>query len=77
MRTTVNLDDDLMARAEEVTGIKERSALLKEALRRLIQNEAARRLFALGGSAPEIQAPSRRRWNVDGSWAGSTGGESE
>ena len=75
MRTTVTLDDELVARAEEVSGIKERSALLKEALRRLIQDEAAQRLFALGGSAPDLQAPPRRRWNSDGTWESSAGDE--
>ncbi|MFB9951300.1 type II toxin-antitoxin system VapB family antitoxin [Rhizobium puerariae] len=71
MRTTVTLDDALVARAQEVTGIKERSALLKEALTRLIQDEAARRLIMLGGSAPDAKAPPRRRWNSDGTWDGS------
>jgi len=44
MRTTVTLEDELVARAQEVTGITERSALLKEALTRLIREEAVRRL---------------------------------
>ena len=70
MRTTVTLDDELIERAQEVTGISERSALLKEALTRLIQQEAARRLIMLGGSAPDVAAPPRRRWNDDGSWSG-------
>ncbi|WP_112943698.1 MULTISPECIES: type II toxin-antitoxin system VapB family antitoxin [unclassified Rhizobium] len=70
MRTTVTLDDDLIKRAQEVTGITERSALLKEALTRLIQQEAARRLIMLGGSAPDLKAPPRRRWNEDGTWGG-------
>ncbi len=52
MRTTVTIDDKLLARAQEVTGIKERSLLLKEALTRLIQDEAARRLIALGEAHP-------------------------
>jgi Arc/MetJ family transcription regulator len=61
MRTTVTLDDDLIRRAQEVTGIIDRSALLNEALTRLIQQEAARRLIMLGGSAPDLKAPPRRR----------------
>ncbi|MBO3759542.1 type II toxin-antitoxin system VapB family antitoxin [Ciceribacter sp. L1K22] len=77
MRTTVTLDDDLVARAQEITGIKERSVLLKEALTRLIQDEAARRLIMLGGSAPDLEAPPRRRWNLDGTWGGSDWDKSE
>ena len=68
MRTTVTLDDELIARAQEVTGIQEKSALLKEALTQLIQREAARRLILLGGSEPNAKAPPRRRWNPDGTW---------
>lgn len=61
MRATVTLDDDLMRRAQEVMGINNRSALLNEALKRLIQQEAARRLIMLGGNAPDLKAPPRRR----------------
>lgn len=61
MRTTVALDDELIAKAREYTGIEEKSALLREALKALIQREAARRLARLGGSAPELKAPPRRR----------------
>lgn len=62
MRTTVALDDDLLARAQELTGLSEKSALLREALKSLIQRESARRLAALGGSAPDLVAPPRRRF---------------
>lgn len=61
MRTTLALDDDLMARAQEFTGIKEKSAILREALRALIERESARRLARLGGSEPQLKAPPRRR----------------
>ncbi len=61
MRTTVVLDDKLLAEAQERTGIKERSELLNEGLRGLIQKDAARRLIALGGSEPGLKAPPRRR----------------
>lgn len=61
MRTTVNLDDVLLARAEEYTGIRERSALLREALKALIHIEASRRLSLLGGSDPDATAAPRRR----------------
>ena len=56
-----NLDDDLIARATEVTGIRERSQLVHDGLRALISREAARRLIALGGSEPNLVAPPRRR----------------
>ncbi|MGK6317507.1 type II toxin-antitoxin system VapB family antitoxin [Neorhizobium sp. DT-125] len=77
MRTTVTLDDELIARAEEVTGITEKSVLLKKALTLLIQHEAAQRLIKLGGSAPDLEAPPRRRWNLDGTWGGSDWDKSE
>ena len=66
MRTTVTIDDELLARAQEVTGIKEKSALLNEALTRMIQREAAMRLARLGGSDPDATAAPRRRWSEDG-----------
>jgi Arc/MetJ family transcription regulator len=61
MRTTVTLDDTLLADAQDYTGIQEKSALLNEALRALIQREAARRLALLGGSDPNAKAAPRRR----------------
>ncbi len=61
MRTTVNLDDELLARAEELMGSGERSALLRAALLALIERESARRLAALGGSEPELEATTQRR----------------
>lgn len=61
MRTTINLDDELIAEAQRLTGIRERTALVHEGLRLLIQREAARRLARLGGSAPDIEVPPRRR----------------
>ncbi len=51
MRTTVALDDILMDRARELTGVKETSALLREGLKALIERESARRLARLGGEA--------------------------
>ena len=63
MRTTVTLDDDLLAEATELSGIEDRGALLREALRSLIEREAARRLIALGGSDPNASAPPRRRFD--------------
>lgn len=61
MRTTVNLDDDLLKQAHELTGITERPALLREALQALVTRESARRLALLGGSDPNAVAPPRRR----------------
>jgi Arc/MetJ family transcription regulator len=61
MRTTLNLDDDLIREAREFTGIEEKTALVHAALRELIAKNAARRLAALGGSMPDFTAPRRRR----------------
>ena len=61
MRTTLNLDDDLLRQAFELTGITEKAALLRESLKALIERESARRLALLGGSEPQIEAPPRRR----------------
>ncbi|WP_375460941.1 type II toxin-antitoxin system VapB family antitoxin [uncultured Enterovirga sp.] len=61
MRTTLSLDDDLLAKAQAYTGLTEKSALIREALKALIEREAARRLARLGGSQPDIVAPPRRR----------------
>jgi Arc/MetJ family transcription regulator len=62
MRTTVTLDDKLVAQAQEMTGIEDKSTLVRTALTRLVQQEAARRLILLGGSAPDFVAPPRRRF---------------
>jgi Arc/MetJ family transcription regulator len=61
MRTTLALDDELVAKAQAFTGLKEKSALVREALKALIERESARRLAHLGGSEPELQAAPRRR----------------
>ena len=61
MRTTVNLDEELLEEAEYLSGITERSALLRASLRALIERESARRLARLGGSEPDLEAPPRRR----------------
>lgn len=60
MRTTLALDDGLLAEAERLTGVHEKSALVREGLRALIQRESARRLAALGGSDPQAEAAPRR-----------------
>ena len=61
MRTTINLDDRLVDQAQRITGVKERTALIHEGLRALIERESARRLARLGGSEPKLQAVLRRR----------------
>jgi Arc/MetJ family transcription regulator len=61
MRTTLVLDDDLMRIAQEFTGIAEKTALVREALKSLIERESARRLAALGGTMPGLEKISRRR----------------
>lgn len=61
MRTTVTIDDTLMERARELTGIDERSVLLRAGLESLIRVESACRLAAVGGSAPDAAAAPRRR----------------
>jgi Arc/MetJ family transcription regulator len=61
MRTTVAIDDELLAKAQAYTGLQEKSALVREALKALIERESARRLARLGGSAPDIKPAPRRR----------------
>ena len=61
MRTTLALDDELIAQAQLFTGLKEKSAIVREALKALIERESARRLARLGGTEPELTAPPRRR----------------
>ncbi|GIL06685.1 MAG: antitoxin VapB32 [Betaproteobacteria bacterium] len=61
MRTTINLDERLVSEAQHLTGLTERTALIHEALRALIQRESARRLARLGGSEPRLRSIPRRR----------------
>jgi len=61
MRTTLALDDELLAKAQAFTGLNEKSALVREALKALIEREGARRLARLGGSEPNLAATPRRR----------------
>jgi Arc/MetJ family transcription regulator len=61
MRTTIALDDELVSRAQELSGKKEKSALVREALQALIERESARRLARLGGSEPQLKPVPRRR----------------
>lgn len=61
MRTTISLNDELLAKAQNFTGIKEKSQLVQEALLALVQREAARRLALLGGSDKNAKSAPRRR----------------
>jgi len=61
MRATVALDDELIRRAQELTGLTERTALLREALKALIHLEASRRLAAVGGTEPDLEDIKRVR----------------
>lgn len=61
MRTTVTLDDGLLEKAQALTGTKERSILLREALEALVERESARRLAQLGGTLPHLADVPRRR----------------
>jgi Arc/MetJ family transcription regulator len=61
MRTTVTLDEDLLKRAQELTGVTERSQLVRDALTALIARESARRLARLGGTEPDLRPVPRRR----------------
>jgi len=61
MRTTLNIDDELLEQASDLTGIEEKTPLIREALQALIARESARRLAALGGKKPSFKPGRRRR----------------
>jgi len=61
MRTTIVLDDELLAKAQSLTNVQEKSSLVKEALKALIERESAKRLASLGGSEPQLEATPRRQ----------------
>ena len=61
MRTTTNVDEALLAEAKRLTGQSERTAVIREGLKALIERESARRLARLGGSDPAAQPSPRRR----------------
>ncbi len=61
MRTTLAIDDELLEKAQAFTGLREKSALVREALGALIERESSRRLARLGGSEPDLTPPPRRR----------------
>lgn len=61
MRTTLNIDEALLAEAARLTGVREKTALVRRGLKALIARESARRLAALGGSEPALRPVPRRR----------------
>lgn len=61
MRTTINIDDDLLAKAIKLAGPLDRSAMVREGLKALIERESARRLARLGGTQPQLKVAPRRR----------------
>jgi len=61
MRTTLNIDDQLLAEAQRVCGVTEKAALVREGLRALIERESARRLALLGGTEPQLKPIHRRQ----------------
>ena len=65
MRTTINIDDDLLAKATKLAGPLDRSAMVREALTALIERESARRLALLGGNQPNLTITRRRRQQVE------------
>lgn len=65
MRTTIVLDDELLEKAQALTNVKEKSSLIKEALKALIERESAKRLASLGGSEPQLTVIPRRQINLE------------
>jgi Arc/MetJ family transcription regulator len=63
MRTTLNIDDDLLSAAQQVTGVSEKTALVRAGLRALIEKESARRLAKLGGTEVQLALTSRRQFS--------------
>ena len=61
MRTTLNIDDQLLDEARRLTGMTEKATLVREGLRALIERESARRLARLGGSEPQLESVPRRQ----------------
>jgi Arc/MetJ family transcription regulator len=61
MRTTINIDDELLAKAAKLIGPLDRSAMVREGLKALIERESARRLARLGGTQPDLKIAPRRR----------------
>ena len=65
MRTTLNIDDELLEQARELSGLEEKTSLIREGLKALIERESARRLAKLGGSQPQLESTPRRQSEVE------------
>ena len=61
MRTTLNIEDELLAKAQRVSGLTEKTALVREGLKALVERDSARRLARLGGTESQLQPVRRRR----------------
>jgi Arc/MetJ family transcription regulator len=61
MRTTLNIDDQLLKRATKLTGVREKTQLVRLGLEALVSREAAKRLAKLGGQEPSLKDVRRRR----------------
>ena len=61
MRTTIAIEDELFAKAQKYAGVTEKSAVVRMALKALVEREAARRLARMGGTQPDAKVPPRRR----------------
>ena len=61
MKTTIAIDDELFARAQEYAGVTEKSAVVRKALKAYVEREAGRRLARMGGTEPDAKVPPRRR----------------
>ena len=64
MRTTINIDDDLLAKATKLAGALDRSSMVREGLKAFIERESARRLARLGGTQPSLTITPRRRQKI-------------
>jgi hypothetical protein len=61
MRTTLNIDDDVLEMASRLTGVREKTALVRMGLESLVARESAKRLSKLGGSEPKLESVPRRK----------------
>jgi Arc/MetJ family transcription regulator len=62
MRTTLNIDDKILTEAARLTGVREKTALVRQGLEALIARESAKRLAELGGTQKRLRVPARRRF---------------
>ena len=65
MRTTLNIDDDLLEQASQLSGLREKTAVVREGLRALIERESARRLAKLSATEPQVESIPRRHRSVE------------